>query len=97
MFISHLDEGVMWHMMVEEILLIHQAYHGRAVTEINRPFVETKELWKVRNVETSVHHLVGMVDWGVDLNLEVGGHWYLERVPDPCDFEYHPMVGRQVL
>ena len=64
----------MWHMMVEGILLIHQVYHDRAVTEINLPFVETKELWKVRNVETSVHHLVGMVDWGVDLNLEVGGH-----------------------
>ena len=61
-------------MMVGEILLIHQVYHGIAVTVINHPFVETKESWKVRNVETSVHHLVGMVDWGVDLNLEVGGH-----------------------
>ena len=65
---------MMWHMMVEEILLIHQMYHDRAVMEIDLLFVETKELWKVRNVETSVHHLVGMVDWGVDLSLEVGGY-----------------------
>ena len=36
-------------------------YHDRAVTEIDLPFVETKEFWKVRNVEISVHHLVGMV------------------------------------
>ena len=49
-------------------------YHDRAVMVIDHLFVETKELWKVRNVEMSVHHLVGMVDWGVDLNLEVGGH-----------------------
>ena len=63
----------MWHMMVEGILLIHQVYHDKAVMVINHPFVETKELWKVRNVEISVHHLVGMVDWGVDLSLEVGG------------------------
>ena len=64
----------MWRMMVEGILLIHQVYHDRAVMVINLLFVETKELWKVRNVEMSVHHLVGTVDWGVDLNLEVGGH-----------------------
>ena len=64
----------MWHMMVEEILLIHLVCHDKAVTEINHPFVETKELWKVRNVEMSVHHLVGMVDWGVDLSLEVVEH-----------------------
>ena len=64
----------MWHMMVEEILLIHQVYHGKAVTEIDLLFVETKELWRVRNVETSVYHLVGMVDWGVDLSLEIEGH-----------------------
>ena len=63
----------MWHMMVEESYLIQKMYHHcRAVTVI--PFVETMELWKVRNVETSVHHLMGMVDWGVDLNLEVGGY-----------------------
>ena len=61
-------------MMVEESLLIHQVYYGRAVTMINHLFVEIKELWKVRNVETSVHHLMEMVDWGFDLNLEVGGH-----------------------
>ena len=61
-------------MMVERILLIHLVYHDRAVTVINHPFVETKELWKVRNVETSVYHLVGMVDCGVDLSLEVEGH-----------------------
>ena len=60
-------------MMVEGILPIHLVYHDKAVTEINHPFMEFKELWKVRNVETSVHHLMGMVDWGVDLNLEVGG------------------------
>ena len=64
----------MWHKMVEEILLIHQVYHDRAVTVINHLFMKTKELWKVRNVKTNVHHLVGMVDWGVDLNLKVGGH-----------------------
>ena len=74
MFVSYLDKEVMWHMMVEESLLIHQVYHDKAVTVINHPFVETKELWKVRNVEMSVHHLMGMVDWGVDLSLEVGGH-----------------------
>ena len=64
---------MVWHMMVEGILLIHQVYHDRAVTEIDLLLVETKELWKVRNIEMSVHHLMGMVDWGVDLNLEVGG------------------------
>ena len=61
-------------MMVEGSLLIHLVYHGRAVTVINPPFMETKELWRVRNVETSVYHLVGMVDWGVDLSLEIEGH-----------------------
>ena len=60
-------------MMVEGILPIHLVYHDKAVTGIDHPFVETKVLWKVRNVETSVHHLVGMVDWGIDLSLEVGG------------------------
>ena len=74
MFVSHLDEEVMWYMMVEGILLIHQVYHDKVVMKIDLPFVETKELWKVRNVETSVHYLVGMVDWGVDLSLEVGGY-----------------------
>ena len=67
----------MWHMMVEENEnhLIQKVYHHcRAVTVINHPFVETMELWKVRNVKMSVHHLMGMVDWGVDLSLEVGGH-----------------------
>ena len=83
--------------MVEESYLIHPLYHDEAVTVINHPFKETMELSKVRNVETSVHHLMGMVDWGVDLNLEVVGHGYLERVPDPYDFEYRPMVDRQVL
>ena len=66
----------MWHMMVEESYLIQKmCHHYRAVTVINYPlFVETMELWKVRNVEMSVHHLMGTVDWGVDLSLEVGGH-----------------------
>ena len=57
----------MWHMMVEEMYLIQKVYHHRAVSVINHPCVETMELWKVRNVKTSVHHLMGLVDWGIDL------------------------------
>ena len=56
------------------MILVMIMGHHRAVTVINHLFVESTELWKMRNVETSVHHLVGMVDWGVDLNLEVEGH-----------------------
>ena len=55
------------------ILMIVMSHH-RAITVIDHLFVESMKLWKVRNVETSVHHLVGMVDWGVDLNLKVKGH-----------------------
>ena len=65
---------MMWHMMAEESFLIHQVYHDKAVMVIDHPFVETMELWKVRNIETSAHHLMGMVDWGVDLSLEIEGH-----------------------
>ena len=64
----------MWYKMVEESYPIHPLYHDEAVMVKNHPFKETMELWKVRNVEMSVYHLVGMVDWGVDLNPEVVGH-----------------------
>ena len=55
------------------ILMIVMSHHSAAMV-IDHLFVESTELWKARNVETSVYHLVGMVDWGVDLNLEVKGH-----------------------
>ena len=56
------------------MILMIVVYHHKAITVIIHSFVESRELWKVRNVQMSVHHLVGIVDWGVDLNLEVKGH-----------------------
>ena len=43
-FVSHLDEWMMWRMMLEKNYLILEVYHRRVVTVINHPLVENMDL-----------------------------------------------------